>query len=258
MEEYNFRSGTIPGYSHTRKKKNNQDACALNKTTISGKEYFFGVVSDGCTGAPGSKTEVGSILITQFIVSEIFLILSTGVKLEDLPQILFPRCIGFFRAIAGSTVIGSPDVMWEFIRKNLLCTILGFVMNESKLVIFNAGDGMVIVDNDIRIIDQNDVPDYLAYRLVDRTILGKSVDRLAVNFEVNIYNVSDVNRFAICTDGLTRELKKSDTHIVDLNEIWKYEPTAKAGLQWWLNIQSADNSCFEDDTTIIAFQKLGP
>ena len=257
MQGYNLRKGTIPGYSHTKKKKNNQDACAANEIKIAGREYRFGVVADGCTGAPGSKTEVGSILITQFITSEILLILSTGAKLADLPQILFPRCIGFFRSIAGSTVMGNPEVMWEFIRKNLLCTIFGFLADETKLIIFNAGDGMVIVNEDIRIVDQDDIPNYLAYHLVDRTILGKSVERLQANFDVTTYDLADVRRFAICTDGLTREIKKNDSRIDDLNGIWEYESSARAGLQWWLNIQSADNGCFEDDCTIVAVERLG-
>ena len=161
MKGFNCRSGTVPGYSHTRKKKNNQDSCVTNEVMIAGKEYIFGVVADGCTGAPGSKTEVGSILVTQFIVSEISLILLTGAKLEDLPQILFSRCIGFFRSIAGSTVMGNPEVMWGFIRKNLLCTIFGFVMDDKRLIIFNAGDGMTIINDEIKIINQNDVPNYI-------------------------------------------------------------------------------------------------
>lgn len=256
MTELNLRKGTIPGYSHTKKKRNNQDACVVNKTKIADQEYYYGVVADGCTGAPGSNTEVGSILITQFIASETLLILTSGVELVDVPRILFPRCIGYLRSIAGSTVMGSPEIMWEFIRRNLLCTIFGFLANDSQLIIFNAGDGMTIVNDDINIIDQNDVPNYLAYHLVDRTIMGKSIDRLQSNFDVVAYDLVSVRRFAVCTDGLTREFKKQDLRIDDLNGIWEYEPNARAGLQWWLNIQSADNGCFEDDCTIIAASRL--
>ena len=253
MEQFMYRSGTIPGFSHTNKKKNNQDYFAVGEAGIAGEEYLFGVVSDGCTGMPGSRTEIGSILISQFIVSEILLILSSGARIEDLPGILYPRCIGYFRTIAGSTVMGGPEIMWNFVRKNLLCTIVGFAMNREELVVFNSGDGMMIFNDEITVIDQDDVPNYIAYHLVDKTILGKEVERLQTSFDVSLYDASKLSRFAICTDGIVEEEVKEPGVV---NGIWNYEPGAKAGLQWWLNIQSVDNGRFRDDCTIIAVNKI--
>ena len=252
MKNLIYRNGSAAGQAHLRKRKNNQDAFAIGETIVNEKEYLFGVVSDGCTGRAGSRTEVGSILVTRFIRSEIPLILAAGISIEELPAALFPRCIGFFRSIAGTTVIGNPEIIWDFISKHLLCTIIGFVMNDEKLLIFTAGDGTFIVNREITVIDQNNTPYYPAYHLVDRKILGSTAQLLPQSFEICTFPAETVKKLAICTDGINDELENDGL----IEGIWCYEPEAKGGLQWWLNIQSGEGR-FRDDCTIVAVKRIG-
>lgn len=254
MRGFRVRAGSVLGYSHRLKSINNQDWYTVGEVTIHDKEYIFGAVLDGCTGKKGSKTEVGSILLSDFIGSEIPFILSANTPLVNLPGILYQRCLGYLGSIARSTVMGLPEVMWNFIEKRLLCTIVGFVMNRKSLVTFSAGDGMIIFNDKVHTIDQDNKPLYPAYHLVDRSILGDAVDTLVNNFVVSFECVDGLKRFAVCTDGLTSEWKK-DPHIIE--KAWSYEPQAKAGLQWCLNKESSDNGRFSDDCTIVAVEYVG-
>ena len=134
-----------------------------------------------------------------------------------------------------------------------MATILGFVMDDQKLIVFGAGDGMVIVNDEINAIDQNNRPIYIAYHLLDREMLEKGVaDSLPDCFNWSIYSTQETQRFAICTDGIEDMWKKDPKSI---NGIWDHEPNAPKGLQWWLKIGSNGNH-FGDDCTIIAGDRI--
>jgi hypothetical protein len=213
------------------------------------------VVADGCSlGGKKSvrnqhvRTEVGAVLLTAFIRSEIPLLLASHTPINLIPQSLYHRCVSYLANIARTTTVGGPEVLWDFIERNLLATVVGFVMNDEMLVTFSAGDGMIIVNDEFNLIDQDNMPKYLAYHLVDRSILGEAANQLPDCFDWMFYPTKDINRFAVCTDGVA-DAWKGDPNII--NGIWDYQPQALAGLQWWINKGSKDH-LFRDDCTIIA------
>lgn len=252
MEGLFVRTGSVPGHAHKRKGINNQDALMIGETLVGDVPYLFGTVFDGCSGTKGSRTEVGASLLAAFYRYEIPLILAAHTPLLDAPSILYQRSIGYLGSVARSTVTGTPDAMWTFVRDYLLCTAIGFITDGETLVVYSAGDGIFIVDGERHTIDQSNRPLYLAYNLLDRKMLPSDVE-LPTSFEVSTFPLAPLSRFCISSDGLTEEARVSDTFTPD--GIWDYEPDARAGLQWWLNKGANEEHRFSDDCTIVAFTK---
>lgn len=251
-KEFRVRKGTILGHGHARRAINNQDAVMLGGLSVGETRFHYGAVLDGCTNkvVSGSRNEVGATLLSIFVVNEIHLMLQAGTAIHYIPANLYQRCIGYVNTVARQTVVGNPEHMWEFIQRFMLCTVLGYVMDETTLYVFNAGDGCIFYNNEVEIIEQNDMPQYLAYHCVDKSILGSAAAALESSFTLRTYSVTDMRRFAIGTDGI-KDLYKKDPGAID--GMWDYEPHARAGLQWWLNLRGRE-SAFEDDTTVIAMQ----
>ncbi len=252
MDGYIVRSGSVPGFGHKHKQINNQDSLLVSEAVINGKTFSFGAVFDGCTGgkdAKHSRTEVGAALLAEFFSSEIPLILASHTPLTELPAILYQRSIGYFGSIARTTVMGSPETMWQFVQRYLLCTVLGYVTDGIELVVFSAGDGVIFVNDDVSSIDQNDKPIYFAYHLLDKRIIGHVP--LPSSFETVTFPLNTIERFALSTDGIKKRALLDPAFIAG---IWEYELGARAGLQWHLN-KGANDSLFEDDCTVIGLHR---
>jgi hypothetical protein len=256
--EFRFRTGTVTGHKHLRKGVNNQDGHFKDAVIIEDVPYVFGAVADGCSlggkkelrGQP-VRTELGAVLLVSFIRSEIPLLLASHIAIEKLPAVLYYRCVNYLASIARATVIGGPEVLSDFIERNLLATLIGFVMNDKVLVTFSAGDGAIVINDAVTVIDQKNQPSYLAYHLIDRTILGSAASSLPQDFVCSVTPVAEVQRFAVSTDGIVDPWNKSPEII---SGIWDYQPEAPAGLQWWLNI-GGNNALFSDDCTIIGAKR---
>ncbi len=257
MDGFFARSGSVLGHVHRRKGINNQDAIIAPQTIQVGDTSFsFGAVFDGCTGGKDSKhsrNEVAAILLSAFVASEAPLILASHTPLSEFSDMLYNRIVGYLGSIARSTVMGSPDTVWQFVQRHLLSTVLGYITDGSELVVFCAGDGVVLVNGEPTVIDQNDQPMYPAYQLLDKRLLGGI--SLPDSFETVTLSLNDIDRFAISTDGIKKcALAKPDF----MEGIWSYETSARAGLQWHLNI-GANESLFEDDCSVVAFaRKIKP
>jgi|SRR3989344_2829615 len=249
IERLGFRGGSVMGYEHARLGINNQDAHMAGEVTLAGRRYVYGAVLDGCTGKKRqSRNEVGAVLLSAFLGSEIPFLLSAGTPLPALPDILYQRCLGYFGQIVRSTMVGGAEQMWNFVQKHLLCTVIGFIVDAEHLVVFHAGDGAILVNSDALILDQGNRPKYLAYHLVSRDILGAAAKLLPASFETEVYETGPMERFAVCTDGFVEPFAAGR---LAPDGIWEYEPEARGGLQWWLNLRHGEG-LFEDDCAIVA------
>ena len=255
MQGYIVRAGLVPGSAHKRKNFNNQDAYVLHEVQIGGTAYLFGAVFDGCTGGKGSRTEVGAVLLSRFFRSEIPLILSAHTPIQEVPATLYQRSVGYFGAIVRSTVTGDAEEMWTFVQNHLLCTVVGFITDGATLVVFSAGDGVIVHNENVIVIEQDDKPTYLGLHLIDRRMIPEGVV-IPNSFDVITVPMNEVDRFAVATDGLSREQKADPSFNID--GIWLNERASKAGLQWWLNIGSNIDHRFSDDCAIIAFERTIP
>lgn len=201
MNAPRIREGSVIGREHVRLGKNNQDGKNFGSVVIGEKTYYYGFVSDGCSA--GNNSEVGAKLIVAYLASEVRMMIATGTTIENIPDSLFNRCVGYLRSIASLTCVGDPQQSLDFIKNHLLCTVIGFVMDDKKLIIFSAGDGVIVVNDAVTNIDQNNTPKYLAYHLVDRQFLKLQAGELPQTFVTTSYDLSTVGKFAICSDGIT-------------------------------------------------------
>ena len=221
------RKGTHQGFQHRKLGFNNQDGVLLESFFVPAykKTYHIGIVCDGCTGLPGySKTEVGGSLLPVFAYVRLQQFICYGLTLPELPRVLYQSCTEFIRDLALKIMPG--DVAWDYpsefkklstqrkdiaARLNwdvtsrfradyLSATMLGFVSDEHRIVVFTSGDGVVLVNNELNVIEQDDKPEYMVY----------SINNPGTGFSIKMYNVSDVQRLAITCDGLRHLMNRND------------------------------------------------
>lgn len=252
-----FRVGTVTGFGHGR--IGNQDCFDYFSLQInnSGKKFRGGIVSDGCTnkklskasgGKYQSRSDVGSALLTQLAVKEIENLLIAGIPLKDIPSNLFPRLLAGMSMLAD---LFSSQVLFNramFLERFFYCTLLGFIEDGEDLVIFSAGDGVILVNEEIFDIDQNNKPHYPVYNILPaQTLSGVELQR---EFAVKHYRSADVQKVGILSDGITSvKSNKGQIEPEDLDMIWNFQPTVSKGLQNWLNKRQFGGTWFEDDTT---------
>jgi len=256
LGRFHLRRGSIIGTKHRRSGINNQDFVGTNCWEIAERSLVSGVVCDGCTvaGSPkSSRNEVGAALLGNFALAELALLVRANIPLPEIPAMLFHRCVAYLGMIARHSVTGDSWRAWKFIETHLLTTLVGFVADEDTLVYFSSGDGVIIVNDDVKIIDHNGSPHYMAYHLVDRQILLRYAPglKLASSFESCAIPLAEVERFGIATDGLVDERNPTGIRPEDLRGIFEHERSAPAGLQWHLNIRTNQGSGFADDCSAI-------
>ncbi len=217
---------TVPGHKHIKELRNNQDGYHIMHLD----NLLIGVVTDGCTTSKKySNNEVGAKLFPSIIAKVI-----AHRLLEHEESITSRR---FWHLVSHDILskIGIiadmlPGKRSEIIIDYLLFTIVGFVVWEEKVVIFNCGDGIYGVNDDFHTIKPmtTDLQPYLAYQLAsidDISLLPfcriKSIDVLALD---------EVESLIIATDGLHDIISLTDkiipmtkTPAGELTDFWKDE-----------------------------------
>lgn len=181
--------------------QNCQDGRYASVVTIGGKQYIVGAVSDGCSA--GQHNEVGALLLPRFVVGEIILLLTNGVPLKEVPNNLFPRVLGFLRFIPGMINFSSPIEMIEFVENYLMATLLGFIIGPDEGVAFRCADGVLIINDEEYVFEQNDKPTYPAYWLINQRFLGQSGTEKPHGFETFLFETANLQVLAVATDGST-------------------------------------------------------
>lgn len=216
---YTLRHASALGSGHAKKQTNNQDACLTQEFAVSGRTYRVGLVSDGCGGLPAySHTEVGAHLLVLTALARIQALIGAGHQTAAVPGPLFHQLIEALRMFGhivtpAGTYLPYPGQLpqrerfrsdWtafeRFMGDYLAATLLGFIDDGTTLTTFTRGDGVVIINDAIEVIDQNNQPDYLSI----------SVDRPDGGFAVNTYPSTDIRRVVIATDGLVPLLATPD------------------------------------------------
>ena len=191
---WKITGGSIPGSDHvgvtSTVYKNNQDAFF----THIDEEMAIGIVADGCSS--GVHSEVGSkmgvSLLGELIKNSFersFAIGNTSIDWTRL-QVTF---LSQLSVIANSMGNSLSKVVEEY----FLFTIVGFVITQYGVVIFNCGDGVYSVDGKINSFGPfpNNEPPYFSYG-----ILGKKV----CNFNILPYPIGygDLTSIVIGSDGV--------------------------------------------------------
>lgn len=253
------RGGSILGSKHRNLHVNNQDALCTQSFSIKdfGKNYQIGLVSDGCTGNPMfSHTEVGSNLLVVYAFRRIQNIICAGTSMADVPKLLFPSITEFILIL--NNLVMPDRTYWPYPvkikgRENwssstrfrtdyLAATLIGFVSDGTDCVIFSAGDGIIMINNELQIIDQNDEPDYPM----------SSIDQPGKGFFIQEISMKEVDRLLISTDGLKKFIGEKEF----VEQIYSFQPESILGLQFLLNINSEKfPEKMTDDCTAVTLKK---
>lgn len=255
-----MRSGSSHGSKHKRLNMNNQDAHVSQTFSVPAwdKQFSVGLVADGSTGNPiFSRTEVGSNLSVLYSYRRIQELILSNVSVDHIPMVLYSSCTEFLWNLMNQ--IMPPGIVWDYPAKikgrsnwtaqtrfkvdYLAATLLGFISDEEKIVTMTAGDGIVLVNGSINVIDQDDKPEYPVI----------SINSPAKGFETRIYRKQDVHRLAIMSDGLKEPIDKIDGFV---DAMFGYQHGNPLGIQAFLN-NMADQypELFHDDATVITFER---
>lgn len=249
---FRMRGGTILGRDHARSHRNRQDGYALKSAELNGKLFLVGAVSDGC--GSGCQSEIAGSLLPLFVVNEIRHLLSLEVPLGQIPDALYPGVLGFLEGIRKQLPFVDFKEMVDFVKNYLLATVIGFVLDGEEGVIFHAGDGFLVINNEVIKIEYEKGSPYVGYHLVPRSFLRGSSFELPRSFETVCVKTADIVRLAVATDGFTESL---------LSRMWSESFKGPLGIQLWLNwINGPRNSdpssgLFYDDASVVALERIG-
>lgn len=240
--EHRLLQGIVPGRSHILDARNCQDALSSITFEINSKSYVAGVVADGCGG--GKHSEVGAQLAVQFIPREIRRLVKNGLPLEPIPNLIFEHLIHFLKTIVAAYNFADLVELAHFVNHHFLFTVLGFIVGPEQTLVFAAGDGIVIINDDIHLRDQHNAPAYIGYHLVDRRYLGEDATPLAYTFDLYTVPTETLKRLAIGSDAWMEEQAL-------LDQVWGLKPPA--GLQLQMNRWS-DARHLKDDASMIVVE----
>lgn len=242
--DYVVRKAIHIGRGHLVDLVNRQDAIALFDGQINAKRTVIGIICDGCS--EGTTSEVGANLASAFLVRETSSLLEQGVPVSVVPNVLYPELLNFLRQVCSAYPFANPADYVTFIKNTLLFTVVGFVLTEVETVVFTAGDGTIVVNDQPIYIDADNRPSYPAYHLVDRSVLDHQASPLPEGFDSSVYKTSDLLHLAIGSDAW-----KEEQDLID--QIWGfYHPS---GLQRRINKWSKDHR-FRDDVSIITVEVM--
>lgn len=226
----------LTGRVHRSLQQNGQDGAFVGRIG----ESAFGVVLDGCGSKVelaglkmASSNEVGSRLIGQFIAASLNQALGEPCPLPLVLSSLYQDTLAFLSGLLRLMPF-SDEGQIRFLAGHLLCTIVGFVVTPDSAAFFWRGDGYLIRDGHASFLDSNNLPDYLAYDLLEGTDNGC--------FETRFLERQELSWLAVATDGWSREL---------LQEL--ATPRAPLALQRWLNVQARRPGHFDDDGAVAAW-----
>ena len=243
---FTVRSGIVSGRGHLLFGINCQDSLRHASFEVNGEEFHVGFVCDGC--GEGERSEVGANLASGFLTHRTEILIKSGMKIENISKKLFFDLIFFLQSIMNNYDIGgnSQDVKVSFIKNNLLFTVFGYVIGHEETTIFSMGDGIILINDDLDIKDQQNRPLYPAYHIVDKRYLAKGYTKLPGSFETILIKTSDLDRLAIGTDAWADELGA----LFSLWEQGKY-----FSLQREMNVLSKKFKRFKDDAALITVER---
>lgn len=257
---YVLREGWTHGKKHIRLRFNNQDSVITQSIHIpaTGKTYHIGLLADGCTGLPGvTHTEMGAHLNVIFSLSRIQDLICAGVPIAQIPDVLYELLKGYLSGLVKELM--PRETIWTYPIKikgredfssqtrlktdYLAATLLGFISDETTLVTFYAGDGVIMINDEVQSIDQHDKPDYPII----------SLNKAGSGFVTKEYDMEGIERVLVGSDGLKEKMPEKAFR----DGLFGHQPGSASGLRTFLNLQSdQDPHLLGDDCSAVTLQKV--
>ncbi|MEZ4884447.1 MAG: protein phosphatase 2C domain-containing protein [Chitinophagales bacterium] len=158
----------------------------LLQTSI-GQEWQIAVVADGCSG--GKDSHFASTLTCK-------LMRKVAAKEEFTTKNCNAKTLGITLFLQFITQLKQTQEQLQLDTNELLSTLLLMVCNKNQAWISVLGDGVIAINGNIHIVDQNNTPDYPAYHLQD------DKQTLQNYLTKNSFEVENPQELAIATDGI--------------------------------------------------------
>jgi len=243
MKNWVINSATIVGRDHILTKKNRQDFLVYREF----EDLKIGVVCDGC--GEGEYSEVGASLIGTFTLN--FLLNHFKPNVLPVAQAFLPlsteyleQCITFFIKSLSIMLYERQEIL--FVKDFMLSTCLFCVIDKENITIGYCGDGVIIINDKARILDQKGAPHYIAYKNIPKEALEKQPTSLNF-FTIETYKQSEIEKVVIGSDGVVPIVESS---IISQLQLYG---TKKRQLQRKFNIWH-EEKLFCDDATCIVFE----
>jgi|GEM_PF-3289121 len=156
-------------------------------------QFIYGAVFDGCSS--GTDAHFSSTLLGKCLKK--VLVFNTSPQLGDTP--LRKHTYDILHQVFSNLlfVISTLKLSWEELLSTFLLTVYSKEKDESIIIIM--GDGVVAINDEIFIIDQNNAPDYPIYFLnqLQADDFSSWIEKIAT-----IYQASNPKNIAISTDGI--------------------------------------------------------
>lgn len=241
--EFHVRTGIVTGRNHLLDGRNCQDTLCQLRFELDGQQYLVGVIADGC--GEGKHAEVGAQLATQFVPYAIRHLMQLGTTLEELPALLFEEVLHFLTSLIDGYYFADIAERVQFVHEHLLFTLIGFVITPQQTLVLAAGDGLVIINDEIYLREQQNMPTYIGYHLIDQRYLQPNATPLPAAFDLYSAPSSQLKRLAIGSDAWLVEQEL-------LEQIWGMKTPARLQLQ--MNKWS-DTRHFKDDASLIVVER---
>lgn len=152
-------AGSTVGARHRHADRPSQDAFALHRFPGG----LAAVVADGCGSRP--RSELGAALGARMCCRALEL---ASRRSPSGPE-LVADALGSLLTRLGRVLGSLPAATEHEVSDAFLFTLLGAVVTESQAVVFALGDGIVALNGEVHLLDQDNAPSYLGYHLLDRT-----------------------------------------------------------------------------------------
>jgi len=240
--KWEIHSAKIIGSEHERTKRNRQDFCGFFLPRQSDQNRYGGVICDGCSA--GDYSEVGAALLGNLVLN---LIKKGDITKPDAFGVYCEKNITrFIQKLTSLLKYNNKTDIVYFIHQFLLSTFIFAVIDEEIIVIGRSGDGVIIVNDEVTIIDQQGKPNYIAYREIPLDFF-EGFSCPVDDFSIQSYSVSSVDKVVIASDGIIPILKTEK-----YKEIFG---TSKRQLQRKFNVWQQKEKVFFDDVSCIVFEK---
>ena len=185
-------SASLIGQTHQQMYLNNQDAYKV----INDNNFIVGVVCDGCGSCKDS--EIGAKLTAEFVANYCY----EKFRFKKFNGIELTNAITkYYEEIAKISLAPNKKT---FINDVFFATIIGVIVSDKQTIVFWAGDGVVVVDDTIEVIEQDNAPDYLTHNLLSGKKYGFSERVITHKFD----------RILISTDGIEDIWENADANDV--------------------------------------------
>ena len=224
------------GNDHLITKTNKQDFCSTADTDNS----IVGVICDGCSS--GKYSEVGATLIGTYLINSLLTINNIdSLGEETLKYQLGFGLTSFIRQLCFNLGL-NEKLQASFIEQCMASTFLFCTITEKHAYIGRSGDGIFIINGEKNVIDQDDMPEYIAY-----CALPRAKKSFLDYMSVIKFDITKINDIIIASDGLLFLPEEKYPELYG---------TKKRQLQRKFNVwQNKRQITFNDDVCLIVFEK---